>query len=291
MSITKFGDLWVIGEHRLICGDATSPTTVASLMGDEQADLSFTSPPYLGQRKYISGVGDWNQLMKATFTILPVGHEGQVLVNLGLVHRAGEVHEYWHQWREWMRSQGWRYFGCYIWDMGSGLPGDWNGRLARRLSSCFTTTAWQKSRTRPRQSSRRPSDIVMFQDCETPTGTSRVGNPATFLATHKIPDDVIRVGRRAAPPIARAHPAVFPVKLATEMITAYSDLGQIIYEPFCGSGTTIIAAQKTGRRCRAIELQPEYATLPSGASRRRQVLWPFMHIAGNGSRCPVGWSL
>jgi DNA modification methylase len=94
-----------------------------------------------------------------------------------------------------------------------------------------------------------------------PDGTSRVGNPATFLATHKIPDDVIRVGRRAAPPIARAHPAVFPVKLATEMITAYSDLGQIIYEPFCGSGTTIIAAQKTGRRCRAIELQPEYCDL------------------------------
>jgi DNA modification methylase len=86
-------------------------------------------------------------------------------------------------------------------------------------------------------------------------------NSAASLATHKVPDDVIRVGRERAPGLARQHPAIFPVKLATEVITAYSNPGDNIYEPFSGSGTTIIAAHLTGRRCHAVELQPDYCDL------------------------------
>ena len=63
MSITKPGDLWVIGNHKLICGDATDSATVARLMSNDGADLCFTSPPYLQQRTYIVGVGDWDVLI------------------------------------------------------------------------------------------------------------------------------------------------------------------------------------------------------------------------------------
>ena len=54
------------------------------------------------------------------------------------------------------------------------------------------------------------------------------------------------------------HPAVFPVALPEHILLAYSDPGDIVFEPFGGSGTTILAAQKTGRQARAIELAPQY---------------------------------
>jgi hypothetical protein len=48
--------------------------------------------------------------------------DGQVLVNLGLVHRDNEWQPYWQDWLEWMREEGWRRFGLYVWDQGAGMP-------------------------------------------------------------------------------------------------------------------------------------------------------------------------
>ena len=57
---------------------------------------------------------------------------------------------------------------------------------------------------------------------------------------------------------AGSHPAVFPVALVEAVLTAFSDSGDLIYEPFCGSGTQIVAAERTGRQCFAMELDPAY---------------------------------
>ena len=91
--ITKPGDIWQLGQHRLCCGDATDPTAVARLMQGEQATLMFTSPPYAQQRDYGAAkekVGDWDALMQGVFAAAPVIAEAQLLVNLGLVHRDSE---------------------------------------------------------------------------------------------------------------------------------------------------------------------------------------------------------
>jgi len=56
----------------------------------------------------------------------------------------------------------------------------------------------------------------------------------------------------------RAHPAMFPVELPWRCIKMHSDKDSVVLEPFCGSGTTIIACEQTGRRCRAVEITPEY---------------------------------
>ncbi len=131
--ITRPGDIWALGDHRLICGDATDPAVVARLMDGAQASLMFTSPPYAQQRDYGAAkekVGDWDALMQGVFAAAPVTADAQLLVNLGLVHRDGEWLPYWEGWVDWMRVQGWRRFGWYVWDQGPGLPGDWNGRLA-----------------------------------------------------------------------------------------------------------------------------------------------------------------
>ena len=131
--ITKPGDLWLLGCHRLLCADSIKAEGVERLMNEEKADLCFTSPPYGQQREYDVAkqlVQDWHGLMRGVFANLPMSDAGQVLVNLGLIHRDSEWLPYWHGWIEWMREQGWRRFGWYIWDQGPGLPGDWNGRLA-----------------------------------------------------------------------------------------------------------------------------------------------------------------
>ena len=75
----------------------------------------------------------------------------------------------------------------------------------------------------------------------------------------KIPDSVIRIMRHKGK-IGRDidHPAEFPVALPEHILLAYSDPGEIVFEPFGGSGTTILAAQKTNRVARAIELAPSY---------------------------------
>ena len=146
--VSQPGDIWQLGAHRLICGDSTDPAVVATLMASDQASLCFTSPPYGQQRDYTQGIADWDALMRGVFANLPMAGDGQVLVNLGLIHRDNEVIPYWDGWLAWMRQQGWRRFGWYVWDQGRGClvtgPDAWRPAS----SSSSTSTAKAASPTR-----------------------------------------------------------------------------------------------------------------------------------------------
>ena len=264
--VSRPGDVWVLGEHRLICGDATDGTVIAALMGGQQANLCFTSPPYANQRNYTTGgIADWDALMRGVFGNVPMAADGQILVNLGLVHRDSEVVPYWDAWLGWMRTQGWRRFGWYVWDQGPGMPGDWQGRLAPSFEFVFHFN----------RETRRPNKTVPCKYAGQDehlradgTSTSMRGKDGAVGGwTHKgrvtqdtrIPDSVIRVMRHKGK-IGRDidHPAVFPIALPAFVIEAYSDAGDTVFEPFGGSGTTMLAAQRTGRLCRSVEIAPEY---------------------------------
>jgi hypothetical protein len=79
------------------------------------------------------------------------------------------------------------------------------------------------------------------------------------IQSHRIPDSVFRFMRqKGGLGAAGSHPAVFPVALVEAVLTAFSDPGDLIYEPFCGSGTQIVAAERAGRSCYAMELDPAY---------------------------------
>ena len=260
--ITKPGDIWALGDHRLLCGDATDPAVVARLMDGAQASLMFTSPPYAQQRDYGAAkekVGDWDALMQGVFTAAPVTADAQLLVNLGLVHRDGEWIPYWEDWTLWMRAQGWRRFGWYVWDQGPGLPGDWNGRLAPSHEFIFHFN----------RQPRKPNKTVESKHAgETLGGGGLRGADGTVhrktgygnaIQSHRIPDSVFRIMRhKGGLGAAGSHPAVFPVALVEAVLEAFSDPGDLIFEPFCGSGTQLIAAERTGRRCCAVELDPVY---------------------------------
>lgn len=258
------GQLWQLGEHRLLCGDSTRAEDVALVMGVERADICFTSPPYGQQRDYRDGatekVSDWDALMRGVFNNLPMAEAGQVLVNLGLIHRDGEWLPYWDGWIAWMREQGWRRFGWYVWDQGPGMMGDWCGRLAPSHEFVFH---FNRQSIKPKKTKEKLPESIQINDHggghRKKDGTvSARSNPELSLQTHKIPDSVIRVMRHKARGIECAHSAVFPVALPEELISAWPG---IAYEPFSGSGTTLIACENLGRKCRAIEISPAYVAV------------------------------
>ena len=86
------------------------------------------------------------QLPVASSTDKALRDDAQLLVNLGLVHDDNEVQTYWDDWIAWMRAQGWRRFGWYVWDQGPGLPGDWRGRLAPRQACAMRPLSPSRAR-------------------------------------------------------------------------------------------------------------------------------------------------
>ena len=284
--ISRAGDIWRIGDHRLICGDAADPAVIAALMGQEQAVLCFTSPPYGSQRDYTDTIVDWDGLMRGVFATLPMAKDGQVLVNLGLIHRESEVIPYWDGWLAWMQAQGWRRFAWYVWDQGPGLPGDWNGRLAPAFEFVFH---FNRKASEPRRPNKIVPCIYAGRDTHlrgdgTSAGGMRNKDGSKTAWNHvgqvtqdfKIPDGVIRIMRHKGK-IGQDidHPAVFPVALPEHVMEVFSNEGDVVFEPFNGSGTALLAAQRTHRRCRAVEIAPEYVDV---AIRRFQQNHPDVPV-------------
>ena len=259
--ITKPGDLWILGEHRLLCGDSTKADDVERLMEGAKADLCFTSPPYGQQRDYTeegkAKVADWDGLMCGVFANLPMADAGQVLVNLGLIHREGEWIPYWEPWIEWMREHGWRRFGWYVWDQGFGLPGDWNGRFAPSHEFVWH---FNKQSVEPMKFlDKKPENIkTRTKGGSTMRGkdgkTVAFTNPEASSQPTKIPDSIIRINRMPGGH-GIDHPAIFPVEFPSFAMRAWPGS---VYEPFCGSGTTLIAAEQLGRKCYGMEISPQY---------------------------------
>lgn len=282
-AVSRTGDIWALGQHRLICGDATDQSVVASLVQGDKATLCFTSPPYGNQRDYASGgITDWDGLMRGVFAKLPVTDDAQVLVNLGLIHRGNEVVPYWDAWLGWMRSQEWRRFAWYVWDQGPGMPGDWAGRLAPSFEFVFHFNRHSRTPNKIVPCKHAGQESHLRADGTSTAMRSKEGEVGGWAhkgqptQDSKIPDSVIRVMRHKGK-IGQDidHPAVFPVALPEFILQAYSNTGDFVYEPFGGSGTTMLAAQRSGRQCRSVEIAPEYVDV---AIKRFQQNFPGVPV-------------
>lgn len=259
-AITQTGDLYALGPHRLLCGDSTNKSHVARLMDGAQAHLVFTSPPYGQQRDYGKAITDWDRLMTGVFANLPITEDGQVLVNLGLIHSEGEWIPYWSHWLDAMRKHEWKRFGLYVWDQGPGMPGEWHGRLAPAFELLFH---FNKKSRRPNKT----KDCTLAGKIREGEGGVRLADGSIDTYTHagrpisekKIPDNVIRAMRQKG--TVGGHPAPFSVGFAKEIVEAYSAAGEHVFEPFTGSGTTILAAHELGRICYGMELEPKYCDI------------------------------
>lgn len=223
-------------------------------------DILVTSPPYAQQRDYGQKIEDWADLV-GTIGLTPHTEKTQILVNLGLIHRNNEIFEYWEPLKVSMRSDGWRFFGWYIWDKGFGAPGNWNGRLApahefvfhfnkvsRQPNKWVPTDPQYANRSKPGTGLRRADGSM-----------SGISSPEKCGQPFKVADSVIRL----APHQARGgpesgHPAVYPVSLPKHLIASFSNISEVVADPFMGSGTTGVAAVLLGRKFAGIELDQKY---------------------------------
>jgi len=256
--VSRLGDLWCLGDHRVLCGDATKADDVERVMGGERAGVLFTSPPYLQQRDYTdaSDVSDWDALMQGVFGSAIMADDGQILVNLGLIHRNGEWIPYWDGWIEWMRTQGWRRFGWYVWDQGEGLPGHWQGRFAPCFEFVFhfNKNSAQPDKTVPCKSAGQQQQSALISSGAPSYSENKAAGKGWTTAATKIPNAIIRAERDKVGQ-QRGHPAVFPVGLPSVAVSSWPG---DVFDPFLGSGTTAIACENLGRKCRGIEIEPRY---------------------------------
>ena len=252
------GSLWQLGQHRLLCGDATDSSQCMQLFDKKKFSLCFTSPPYNQQRRYLCSPFNWHSLMCSSFDqIIAYGEcDCHILINLGLCHNNRRVNLYWLEWLSYCESIGWPLFGWYVWDQGSGLPGEWGGRLAPSHEFLFH---FNQKRKYPNKWQRTSGRIGGNKSLRNADGiVCQASSPHLFGQPFKIPDSVIRVNREYSRHSGENHPAMFPIMLPQYIMLSYSQKNEIVYDPFCGSGTSILAAENTGRICYAMEIEPSY---------------------------------
>ena len=244
--VTQRGDLWILGDHRILCGDSTSREDMARLMDGQVAHLLATDPPYLvdydgtnhpaehhkqaGREKTVTGneIGNkhWDAYIdpesSVSFfsgflkTCLPHTVDGVPIYQWHATRRQGLVEQAWeelgllvHQTIVWAKSRGVLTRSHFLW----------------KHEPCFY--GWVKGNMPPKDRRPPPSETTIWE-------IDQAGENDGIHPTQK-PRDIFR----------------WPIEWHTRR-------GEVVLEPFSGSGTQIIAAEELGRRCFAMELSPGF---------------------------------
>lgn len=298
--MTSKGDIWLLGKHRVMCGDSTDKQALARLMDGNLADCSVTSPPYAMQRKESYGgieadeYPQWFQkISKGVMDVL--ADHGSFFVNIKEHVEDGERSLYVFETIKAMRQIGWRYVDQMIWAK-NGIPAAWPNRLKndfepvhfftkrdqinwmvqvvdvdenrlQEMTDLGTVDLYEdiyhftklvKIKFNPKAVGKKSNQIRVYSKNNGKSYQGKTGNTAV---TGKMKSGIARPGNvlwLQGNTESIKHTAMFPVSLPTFFIKLTTDVGDSVYEPFGGAGTTIIAAEQTGRRGFAMELQPKY---------------------------------
>jgi DNA modification methylase len=267
--VTQRGDVWTLGRHRLICGDCRDAGDVERLLGGEQVNVAFTSPPYASQRTYDESSGfkpirpddyvEWFSEVQANVRA-HLADDGSWFVNIKAHCEDGQRHLYVHDLTlAHVRSWGWRFVDELCWTH-RGLPGSWPNRFKNAWEPVFHFSSGAVSFS-PARVGRLSDDV--FHAGGSVSDTNRSGNVGWHggdvdrLSGVALPSNVVDIPNNPANHDA-AHSAAFPVALPAFFIRAYSDPGDVIFDPFMGSGTTTIACEKEGRRGYGCEISAGY---------------------------------
>jgi DNA modification methylase len=240
----KPGDLWQIGAHRLLCGDSTKREDVERVMGGERAELLFTSPPYSDMREY-TGEGDLSLENLVKFIPAFYNYCNYQVINLGLQRKDKEIYPYWDEYIKSAKGCGYKFLSWNVWSRESAktiahqtafIP------IAHEWIFVFGNNDKDLNRTKPMKQSylndkRKSNNYINTQ----------------IVSITTIQAEMDRNEYK--------HPARFPVEFPTEYIEAMTNEGELVVEPFCGSGTTLVACQNLSRRGRAIEISPAYCAV------------------------------
>jgi DNA modification methylase len=270
-AVTISGDLRLLDRHRLRCGDSRNLETFEHLLGDERSDLIFTDPPYnvpidghvcgLGRirhREFAMGVGEMSREAFTAFLRQTLGHA------------AGRCRD------------GAVAFVCMDWrHMGELLAAG-----QEVFSELKNLCVWNKTNGGMGSFYRSKHELVFVFKVGNAPHTNTFGLGGTGRYRTNVWDyagvNSLRPGRNEE---AAMHPTVKPVALVAEAIKDCTRRGEIVLDPFAGSGSTLIAAHKTGRRARLVEFDPAYC---DGILRRfEEVTGKQAILAATGQRFEV----
>jgi DNA modification methylase len=244
--VSRPGDLWIMGNHRIICGDSTDPAVVAQLLDDAKPHLMVTDPPY--------GV-DYDPVWRNRAGVSTTERLGKVEND----HRA--------DWRE-----AWALFPgevAYVWHAGIYAT-----TVAESLLASGFTLRSQIIWAKPRLVLSRGHYHWQHEPCWYAVRDGGQGHwqgardQTTIWAIDGKDEDQ-----------DTSHSTQKPVECMARAIRNNSKPGDGVYEPFSGSGTTIIAAEIEQRRCYAVELSPEYVDV---AVLRWQAFTGLEAVMGQG---------
>lgn len=265
----KRGQLFILGEHRLLCGSSTEQRDVDLLMGGQRTPLLFTSPPYGALRDY-NGNKNLDVENIASFIEKYEKYADIQAVNLGLIFQNNEIVPYWDAYIKMAQKCGLKLLAWNVWDkLGAGSIGNQKHMVPVRHEWIF---CFGEKPTDIRFTWRKKADsidTVRFRKSRQADGTMKSsGRGLTTLALKKmesvieqgLPEEFSSMTKQHAElgDIRSKHPATFPVMLPAEYIAAFTSPNDAVIEPFCGSGTTLIACEAMGRKCYAMELDEIY---------------------------------
>ncbi len=234
--VTVLGDVWVLGRHRLMCGDSTSIDAVDKLMAGQKANICFTSPPYNAGSMNVKGnktTGkkynsfDDNQTADDFFDFLSANMSCMLAAADEVFYNIGIVQD--------------------------------NKRTIFKMVDTFgdafkDVIYWKKKTVAPHIQKGVINNLVEFILCFG-DGKRKFMNPQFGQGTYW---NVIEGAGASGNEFADIHKATFPVYLPQNIITNFTGRNAVVIDCFGGTGTTLIACQMTDRDCRMMEIDPKY---------------------------------
>lgn len=256
---SKRGEIYELGPHRLLCGDATIPEDAAKLMAGGHAELLFTSPPYGDARDYDPDASSDSDLAPehlATFLSAFAPYADLLAVNLGILRRDYEVVPYWEAYHAAAREAGLKLLAWNVWDRdeaGTIIQATAMFPLHHEFVFVYGTGPIELNKTVKNKGAGKASGLRVREA----DGSLRdTPGPATIRDFRAL-SSVLRTPPHKGTSYG-GHPAVFPLAFAEAYIEAATKHGEIVIDPFGGSGTTLIAAARTGRRAFVVEQSASY---------------------------------
>lgn len=251
--ITRKGDLWILGKHRLLCGDSTKLEDVTRLMDGKLADLLLTDPPYNVNYESESGMkiendnlgdDDFYNLLIGSFTnMYEIAKEGTPIY---IFHADTEAYNF----RKAFMNAGFKLSQGLVWVKHSMTIGrqDYQWRHESILYG------WKEGAAH-RWYGQRNKDTVIESDIDIESLSKKELVYLVEQLLESLPETVIRFDR---PTKNDLHPTMKPIGLLGYLIKNSSVEGDLIVDLFGGSGSTLIASEQMNRKCYTMDLDPKY---------------------------------
>ena len=270
---TKFGDLYILGQHRLLCGDCTQKEDVAKVLGGKQADIMVTDPPYnIDYGNTISGAGrdiandnmsdnEFYQFLlsfyKATEANLKKGAPVYVF------HSTKETINF----TKALQDAGFKYAQTLVWYKNHFTL----GRQDYQWIHEPILYGWKEGAGHYFINDRTLATV--FEDIK--ENLKKMNKAELVEFVEKMLETPTTVIKDNKPTRSADHPTMKPITLCAKLIYNSSHEGDTVLEPFGGSGSTLIASEQLNRKCCAIELEPKYCDV---IVRRYKELCPAIEV-------------